>query len=1584
MTRNTRHSSVWLRLALAAAVLSQVALPSQAASGATAPMEVSGPRQIIVRGLEEPLVAFGTSSAAEDRALQEAIERFYSLSSGAGDFAQRTQALTRFLEDRPNSAWRLSLLTNLGIGYYHDGYFSKAFEAWRGAWEAGKNATDPTLKAMADRAVGELARMHARVGHAEELEKLFAEIGDRPISGSASEMITGAREGLWMFHNDPGVSYLCGPMALKNVLQTLRAAPDKIQALYAERSGPQGYSLSQVSALADRLGLPHRVIVRAAGESVPVPSIINWKVNHFAAIVEEREGRYRVQDPTFASNDLWITKEAIDAEGSGYFLVPTQSTPQLAWRDATEREASQVYGMGFTSINEPGATKPNDVDLNKNCGKGMCVANAKLSTVSLNLNDTPVGYTPALGPAVKIRLSYNQREAGQPAVFSFSNISPKWSMNVMSWIQDSPTSPGSSVTRFQGGGGYVAYTSPYIYSNVTGAFSPERQGEAVLVRIPATGALSSYELRMPDGSKQVFAKVDGAASFPRRVFLTSIVDPAGNALTLNYDAQLRLTSIADASGRLTVFEYGNTARPLLVTSITDPFGRVATLSYDGSGRLQTITDVLGLQSAFSYDGAGLVNAMTTPYGTSSFSYGDGSNNSRFLEMTDPLGLKERVEFQHLASGMTYSDPVAPTGYANYNVYLYYRNTFHWDKSVYPTTGRDYLKANITHWLHNPQGQTSPIVESTKAPLERRVWMKYPNQPISYYEGSSDTPINIARVLDDGTSQASAFTYNAAGLPLTAIDPLGRKTVLTYAANNTDVLSIQQQVAGGALATVASFTYNSQHRPLSSTDAAGKTTQYSYNSAGQLASVTDPLGKSTNFTHDGLGRLITITNENGAVQESRTYDTSDRLASVTDSEGYTLTYSYDAMDRLTQVQYPDGTSTDYTYDKLDIASIKDRLNRVTQYSHDANRRLVSITDPLGRTTSFAYFGNGVLKSITDPQGHTTSWDVDIQSRPIAKHYPDGKTETYAYESSTSRMKTTTDALGQTRTLSYYTDDLVKAIAYGNAQNATPGVSFAYDAYFPRRTTMTDGLGTTTWNYHPIGANGALQLASENGPYGANDTVAYSYDELGRLTGRTIDSASETFGYDALSRITSHGSALGAFSFDYLGQTSQIINRVASTGLVGSQWSYEDNSNDRRLKSITHSGQARGFGFTTTPEGMISGMSETVGGSLLKTWSFDYDESSRLLSATPSSDAGANYAYDDADNLTHLSNGNGTRTATYNALNQITSLNGVPYTYDANGNLLDDGIRTYGWDAENRLITVTVKASGKQSTFRYDGLGRRLAIVDGASETRYLWCGTSLCQARNSSDTVVRRYFEEGVIYPQGGTVLYYGHDHLGSVRDVSAVQNGAKLASFDYDPYGDITKVSGRITPEFRYAGLFYHGASGLYLANYRAYDPKVGRWVNRDPIKEDGGLNLYGYVEGNPVNAIDPTGEFGIVGAVIGAGVEIGIQAIKNYASGCDVFDFHNYDWWDVGVSAAVGAIAPGWGSVGKTTLRSRRAIYVLRDQLSRARSVRRIAKLEGRIANNTNAIRDAVLTQVGFQGAKAIGKAALGEGSGKDCNCDK
>jgi RHS repeat-associated protein len=1382
----------------------------------------------------EPLVATSPTTSEEDSALSRAVAA-YERRANPGDVS----SLKKFLSRYPQSGWAPALLVNLGLSYLHDGHFSPALEVWQDAWRRGKGATEPRARALVDRAVGELARLYASLGHVERLQALFEEIGDRPVTGSATEAVQTAREMLDLIEKDPRHLFICGPLALQSLMLAEGATSEDVRFLQWLRVGPDGTSLAEVSGFADQAKFQHRLVFRESGQTVPVPSIVHWKVGHFAAIVGEANGRFQVEDPVFRGQTLWVTSEALDSEASGYFLVAENDATGAGWRDVDSVEAGQVRGKGPTNGTRPGdAGDPPAGGRPNNCP--LCGYDIKESSVSLMLSDAPVGYVPAIGPSAKVRITYNQREDSQPQNFNFFNIGPKWALSWLSYVTDDPTNPGANVSRYLSGGGAFYYSG---YNATTGRFAAQDTDGSTLVR--SLTAPVTYQRQLRDGSIEIYAQSDGSIGFPRRIFLSQVIDPQGNALTLTYDGQRRLVSLTDAVGRQTTFTYGLSGQPFLVTRITDPFGRSATLTYDIYGRLSAITDVIGLTSSFTYDANSLVNSMTTPYGTTGFAYtAPGTSGApRFVQVTDPLGFSERVEWvepapipaSDPANTVPQGMPVAPT-----NDFLQYRNSAYWDKNAYvvagctPSGGCDYTKAKITHFVHMPPNTTikGTGIESIKYPFENRIWYGYPGQTNSVFGGSFNQPTAIGRILDDGSTQLRQFSYDPVSFNLTqVIDPLGRTTTFTYS-NNVDIAAVTQTTAGGSQELIAQFTYNTKHQPLVYTDAASQTTTYEYNGAGQLTSLTNPLGQTTSYQYDANRNLATITNANNATAATFTYDAFARVHTYTDSEGWTATYDYDAADRVTRITYPDGSTDTYVYDKLDLASYRDRQGRSWTYTRDPNRRLTAIADPLGQQMLFGYNPAGKLTSLTDPKSNVTSWSYDVQGRLTSKQYADTRTVTYTYETTTSRLKSITDALGQTRQFSYTKDSRLTGISYINAINPTPDVSFAYDVFFPRRVSMTDSTGTTQYSYVPVGSLGALQRQQEIRPL-PNSAITYAYDALGRLSARTVSgSGAETFQYDAIGRQNGHASDLGSFALSYLGQTEQITQRQLvpiSANLVTS-WSYLTNSDDRRLAGISNVGLSQShfsnYQFTTTPEDFITAVIEN-------------------------SDAAAVYP------------AAGTQTATYNNLNQLTNLSGQTLTYDANGNLLSDGQRTYSWDAENRLVGIAYPAQpGKQSTFVYDGLGRRTAIASAppgggsATTTSYVWCGDSICQARNTANAVTRSYYDEGELVPGSpAQPYYYGIDQLGSVRRAFASTSNAPV--YGYDPYGNALQGGASLT-DFGFAGMFYHADSGLYLTKFRAYDPVAGRWLSRDPMAEmsDPAGNLYPYVGGNPISYTDPTGEF--------------------------------------------------------------------------------------------------------------------------------
>ncbi|MGC1302357.1 MAG: RHS repeat-associated core domain-containing protein [Caulobacteraceae bacterium] len=1433
-------------------------------------------------------------------------------------------SLTDFLKVYPRSGWAASVWANLGVSYLHYGYFSRAIDAWRQAWTVGKDATDPKAKAQVDRAVGELSRLYSEFGQFDELSAFFSDTKGRAISGSATEGVQTAQETLAQVKKDPRHLFICGPMALKSLMMARGANYTQVRFLDRYRATPKGTSLAEVGRLADQAKFGYRLIFRQPGQPVPQQAIVHWKVGHFAAIVGQANGRYHVEDPVFPGQEIWVTPAALDAEASGYFLVPEDAPNAAGWRSVGRGEAGRIWGRGPTNGPRPGgAGDPNAngpgapgssspaapqspapwANGPNSSGEGepgddpgscpLCAYNIKESSVSVSLSDTPVGYVPPIGPSAKVSISYNQREDSQPAVFAFFNVSPKWTLNWLSYVTDDPTNPGASVTRYMSGGGAFYYTG---YNSRTGQFAAQDTDGSVLVL--ANQSMVSYQRQRQDGTVEVYAQSDGSTSYPRNVFLSKVIDPQGNAVTLNYDSQMRLTSLVDAAGRSTNFSY---AAPdaLLVTQITDPFGRSAKLTYDVQGRLTSITDIIGLTSQFTYDSNSLVNSLTTPYGQTTFAYTapGTAGQPAFAQATDPLGLNEREEWLEPSSNPA-SDPAStvpqgmPAGLTNQ--YLEYRNSFHWDKDAYvaagctPTGGCDYTKARISHFAHVLNTSLkSTTLESIKYPLENRIWYEYPGQTGgSYQSGSFSRPLARGRVLDDGTTQLSLASYDATGYyNLTqAVDPVGRTTSYAYG-NGIDLSAVSQTTAAGVKTTVAQYVYNARHRPTLYVDAAGQATSYTYNAAGQVLTATNALGQTTAYNYNATGDLLSVVNANNQTAASFTYDGFDRIATYTDSEGWSVAYSYDNADRVTKVTYPDGTAETYTYNKLDLASYQDRQARVWIYAHDADRRLTGITDPTGNQTQLGYNGLGEVTSLKDPKGNQTAWTYDVEGRLVSKQYADSSTVTNAYEATTSRLKSVTDALSQVKTYSYAEDNRLTGIAYTGTVNPTPNVTYAYDPYFPRLASMADDNGTTLYSYTPVSSLGALQLQQETGPF-SNDSIAYAYDALGRLASRTVAGAGpETFQYDAIGRLSGHASDLGAFTLSYLGQTAQITQRQLTTGgsSLATAWSYLNNAGDRRLAGISNTGLASGqftnFQFTTTPENQISGIVQT-------------------------SDATVDYP---------AASG---QTATYNNLNQLSNLSGQALSFDTNGNLLSDGMRTYSWDAENRLVGIAYPAQpGKQTAFAYDGLSRRTAITStpagggSAATTTYIWCGSSICQARNASGATTRGYYAEGEFVP-GGAVqpYYYGVDQIGSVRRVFA--STASAPAYDYDPNGNILQSAARST-DLGYAGMFYNADSGLYLTLYRAYDANAGRWLSRDPVGEVAsvGGNLYAYVNNDPVENAD---RLGLATAQIGFGGSVSLfGATFAYGGGVALDSQGNVGLYSYqGGGASVGAGGNGGVSV--------------------------------------------------------------------------
>jgi RHS repeat-associated protein len=1488
-------------------------------------------------------------------------------------------ALARFAEAYPQSRWTPGIHLNLGAISYSAGYFQDALSHWKAAWQLAKTGEDGTSQQIANQALAEYARMNARLGRMTELEELLKAAEGRTFMGDARVKIEGAAEGLWTMQHRPEVAFLCGPYAVSNVAQALKPDSAKKATAFVDkiRSPVTGFSVSEVHRMSAKLGLELQIARREPGAPVIIPAVVHWKLGHFGALVRESDGRFQLQDPTFR-NDTWLSHEALDREASGYFLVPAGSLP-VGWTRAKAAEASHVYGKGFTDKMDEDDTSDDDHD-DEECKQDepLPMATYRFHTLlaSLHIEDTPVGYDAAVGPDVRVRVAYNQREANQPSTMVFTNFGPQFVSNWVSYLIDNPSSPSATISlRKRGGGGEVHGS----FNATTQAFGLERKTGSVLYRLTA----NTYKKVYPDGRQELYEQYIGTSGTARKVFLTRIIDPQGNEVTLDYDSTYpaRIHQIVDATGLPTAFHYDHPSNPYLVTSIEDPFGREGTFTYTtaaGQFRLQSIEDPYGIISAFTYSAAGEIVQMTTPYGTTTFNLSaplvnTGENLIRYVEATDALGQKERVEFNISTTltgvGSTLETPLPSASVVNFtNNYNQYRNSYFWDKLRMKLAPGNYQKAHRYHWVHSTlPGSVSSILESEVPPLESRIFYNYPGQAQTYYAGTLASPSVVARVVKNAQgndqTQATKYQYNAQGNVTRVTDPVGRETLYEYAANGVDVVAIKQRTgtSGGnpVWTTMASYTYGGgapPHRPSSVTDGAGKTTQYTYSpTTGLVLTVTNAKNEVTTFTYEtnassaAYDRVLSITGDVAGGNRTFTYDAYGRMATSTDSEGYTLTYDYDALGRTRTITYPDATFEQYEYDDHSLVATRDREGRWTRHMYNPLMERVATQDPELRVTQFQWCRCGKLRRFVDGNGNITEWERDERGRVTKKINADSSFETYTYDLS-GRLQTEVDAMGRTTTYSHTVDDRMAKRDYSDT--ATPDVTYAYDSLYPRLTSRVDGAGTTTFTYHPDGTatSGAGQLALVNGPV-SNDTLKQTYDELGRLkkleivddATQTATSYSEEWTFDARSRVTGEQNNLGSTTYSFVGQSGRPAAVNYANGMQ-KLYDYFGATGDFLLKQIKNMSSGPSptvisqFDYTYREDRAIDTW-KVDQGTGATTWTLGYDGTRQLTSATRRDGAqtvleSLSYAYDAAGNRIQVGTGTtAPRNFEVNNQNQLLSeqdngwttfggflneaatvkVNGKPakvastgggapfkfealvdlglganavvieardgngnvttktysvtttglsksYEYDANGNLRYEKqpngtvIREYRWDQQNRLVRML--SGTHESVYEYDGASRRVRITENENsfqtkQETFIWCGSRICQKRSGS-TVMRSYFGQG--FEESGTDDYfYTDDHLRNVREVVASDGITVASRLSYDPWGKVTDA-GSVLSDFAYTGHHYDRPTGLSLTWYRGYDSNLARWLSNDPIGLTGGLNLYGYVNNNPISAVDPSG----------------------------------------------------------------------------------------------------------------------------------
>ncbi len=634
--------------------------------------------------------------------------------------------------------------------------------------------------------------------------------------------------------------------------------------------------------------------------------------------------------------------------------------------------------------------------------------------------------------------------------------------------------------------------------------------------------------------------------------------------------------------------------------------------------------------------------------------------------------------------------------------------------------------------------------------------------------------------------------------------------------------------------------------VSQTDATGVSTTHTraYRAEGMLITQTDGRGLTTTVHTDVAGRQIEMIDSAGARTLTQ-YDThDDQIACRTNALGYTSRYTYDERSRK-------------------IAEYGTALQAKT-FAYDEANRLIALT----------CFRVDERTIDTDPSGRT-----------------DGDTTRWTYHDTTGLLLSTTYA-DETQELRTY-DAMNRLASVLNARGVR--ISYTYTAATGEliRISPDDGSIIQTYTYNPLGwltqvvdASGTHQMTYDTYGRISGDSLRVNttdfkleeqYDALGRSSGYTLWRGTNAMhlvqtGYDAQGRISSasfrHAGEDKSFGFEYLGG-SHLRSRLNMPNGMNVRHLYEVNRN-----LASHINDYRGDTGVSLREYTYDALNRPATRKYSRQGKvrndvLSYNSRNELIGATIGADAYA-YDFDNIGNRKSAAEQGEDWSYLSNELNQyarITQDGTAPaepviFTpqYDADGNqtLLETqtGIWSVTYDAFNRPIRFTSQDETIIIESNYDSMGRRVnkKVTQNGAVTlhqRYLYRGylqiACIDMTRSGLNGMwmitwdpTQASATRPLALQKDATWYCYGTDLSKNVTEVYK-NNGTIATAYTYAPFGQVV-ASGSTTQPLQWSSEYYDTELGLVYYNYRHYNPKDGRWINRDPIGIKGGYNLYAYV----------------------------------------------------------------------------------------------------------------------------------------------
>lgn len=1143
-----------------------------------------------------------------------------------------------------------------------------------------------------------------------------------------------------------------------------------------------------------------------------------------------------ISDPVnSATGSFTHTATDLSLPGAG---VPFTFTRQYNSIDST----TGPLGMGWTHAYNAGLTVATSGDITSRAGDGQRLEFRR------NSNGT-----------------YTAADGGQA---SLETITGGWELTTFDQLRYHFSSSGrlTSLVDRNEEGLVFAYDGNGRLSTITDAASRQ-----ITLSYDATSGLLTG-VSVPDGRTISYAYTNGR--------LTSFTDARGEVWTYTYESKGLLEKEIDPLQH-TVFRnvYGTDGR---VIEQYDALNNKTTFAWDHATETLTTTDARNNTWKDVYETNVLVKRIDALTKETEFAYDTD------LNLTSVTGPDDKTTtFDHDANG-NITEAVAPASLNAEKIFAY--DTMNNVTSV--TDGRGKVTAygydgdgnnttvtvdgtTIATYTYTAEGQIASFRNG------RNYTTTYTYDDDGNLESETDHLGNkttyeyddagrmTSRVEPRGNVQAGTpseyewtYTYNAAGQTLTETTPLGHVTTYVYddAGNRTSATDANNHTT--------SYTYDAADRTLTETAADGGVTTYTYDVVGNKLTQKNPLNKTTTYTYDANNRLASATTPLGN-KTTYFYDVSGNLIKEIEPRGnvqgatpddYATTYTYDAAGRMVTETDPLGNTTTYTYDKVgNKTNVEDANDHTTTYEFDAMNRLASVTAPGGAETEYTYDAAGNLLTRTDAKSHVSTYVYDAANRLTSMVLPLGREWTYAYDAAGHRTSMI-DANGNATQTSgdgttTYTYDRSGRLTAINYSDSTPDVTYSYDGV-NNRTQMTDSAGARAYGYDNVNRLTEVERGS--------DTFAYLYDLAGNITRRTYPNATVVdYVYDDDARMATVSSSGATTSYTY-----NASGDLAATTLPATNGHVEERTYDRagrvtRVKSSKSGVTLVDHSYTLDPVGNPTQL--TRAGSLAGTTTYDYDLRDRLTEVCyqadcpGSSDPFARWTYDAVSNRVTETRPAGTTNYTYNAADQLTQSGSVTYGYDANGNQTSEGSHTIEYDLANRIVSI--ETGSGTTAYTYDGDGTRT----GSGSETYLWDVNNSVPnlvVRRDGGTVTHEYVDgvRRVSMSAGASTLYYHHDRVGSVTDMTS-SNGTASWAYDYEPFGRLTSeievVAGSPPNDFKFGAEFLD-ETDLYDLRARSYNPAHGRFLQIDPVaspQDEPTISGYLYANSRPAVFVDPTGE---------------------------------------------------------------------------------------------------------------------------------